>query len=147
MPLPDTLANILAVVLHGYIVQGGLRLEVAHPELNPPVLEPMAQDADQPVILYSVFKGSVEFHLRVGAALLLKPLPLDGLGGLDKSHQRSQVQRQLRRSPVARIRCLLPAASGGNQEGLDILFQLFFVIGHFCHLKLILHSRISHRGS
>ena len=130
MPLPDTLANILAVVLHGYIVQGGLRLEVAHPELNPPVLEPVAQDADQPVILHSVFKGSIEFHLRVGAALLLKPLPLDGLGGLDKPHQRSQIQRQLRRGPVARIRRFLPAARRGDQKGFNVLFQLFFVIGH-----------------
>ena len=130
VPLPDTLANILAVVLHGYIVQGGLRLEVAHPELNPPVLEPVAQDADQPVVLHGVLKGPVEFHLRVGAALLLEPLPLDGLGGLDKSHQRSQIQRQLRRGPVACVCVLLPAAGGGNQEGFNILFQLFFVICH-----------------
>ena len=130
MPLPDALADILTIVFDGHIVQGGLRLEVTHPELDPPVLEPVAQDADQAVVLHRILKGLVEFLLRVGVALLFKPLPLDGLGGLDETHQRSQIQRQLRRGPVACVCGLLPAAGGGNQEGFNILFQLFFVICH-----------------
>ena len=97
------------------------------------MLEPVAQDADQAVVLHRVFKGLVELLLRVGAALLLEPLPLDGLGGPDKAHQGVQVQGHtgVHGGPVARVGGLLPAASGGDQKGLDVLFKLFFVIGHF----------------
>ena len=133
MPLPDALADILAVVLHGHIVQGGLRLEVTHPELDSPVLEPVAQDANQAVVLHRILKGLVEFLLRVGVALLFKTLPLDGLGGLDEAHKGVQVQGhvEVHRGPVACVRGFLPAARGGNQKGFNILFKLLFIVGHF----------------
>ena len=132
MPLADTLADILAIVLDGHIVQGGLRLEVANSELDPPVLEPVAQDADQAVILHCILKCLVKLLLRAGVALLFKPLPLDGLGGLDESYQGIQVQGHtgVHRGPIACVRGLLPAASGGDQKGFNILFKLFFVVGH-----------------
>ena len=143
VPLADTLADVLAVVLDGHIVQGGLRLEIAHPELDPPVLEPVAQDADQAVVLHRVFKGLVKLLLRIGAALLLEPLPLDGLGGLDKAHQGVQVQGHagVHGGPVARVRGLLPATDRGGQKGLDILFKLLFVVRHFNTSRLSAFSQ------
>ena len=100
------------------------------------MLKPVAQNVNQTVILHRVFKSPVEFLLRVGAALLFKPLPLDRLGGLDKVQQGAEVQGHIRghRSPIAGVGRFLPAAGRGNQEGFDVLFKLLFVIGHSCHL-------------
>ena len=89
VPLADTLADVLTVVFDSHIVESGLRLKVAHPELNPPVLEPVAQDTYQSIVLHGVLKSLVELLLRIGVALFLETLPLDGLCGLDKVHQGS----------------------------------------------------------
>ena len=138
MPLPDALADILTIVFDGHIVQGGLRLEVTHPELDPPVLEPVAQDADQAVVLHRILKGLVEFLLWVGVALLFKSLPLDGLGGFDEAHQGAEIQGHagVHRGPVICVRGFLPSAGGRDQKGFNVLFKLLFVVGHLCYLLL-----------
>ena len=99
----------------------------------------VAQDADQAVVLHRILKGLVEFLLWIGVALLFKSLPLDGLGGFDKFHQGAEVQGHagVHRGPVACVRGLLPAASGRDQKGFNILFKLLFVVRHTLFLLVL----------
>ena len=103
------------------------------------MLEPVAQDADQAVVLHRILKGLVEFLLWIGVALLFKSLPLDGLGGFDKFHQGAEVQGHagVHRGPAACVRGLLPAASGRDQKGFNILFKLLFVVRHTLFLLVL----------
>ena len=87
VPLPDALAYVLSVVLHGKVIKRGFRLKVAHPEIYAAVLESMSEHADKAVVFNGILKGTVEFLLRIGVALLLKALPCDRLRILYKLDQ------------------------------------------------------------
>ena len=75
MPLSDTLADILIVMLHGNLVQRGFRLEIADLEIHPTVLEAMPKNRQNTIHLYCIFKHLIEFLVWIRVALLFKALP------------------------------------------------------------------------
>ena len=96
VPLADTLADILLIVLQRHIVQRGLRLEVADVEVDATVLKAVPQHRNKAVILHGIFERLVEFHFRVAVALLLQPLPRHGLCGFYEGRQGADIQRHTR---------------------------------------------------
>ena len=92
VPLPDTLAYVLSVVLHGKVIKRRYRLKVAHPEIYAAVLETMSEHADKTVVFNGILKSTVELLFRIGVTLLLKALPCDRLRILYESNQRGKVQ-------------------------------------------------------
>ena len=92
MPLPDTLAYVLSVVLHGKVIECGFRLKIAYPKIYTAVLEAMSEHADKTVVFNGIFESTVEFLLRIRVALLLKTLPCDRLRILYEPDQRGKVQ-------------------------------------------------------
>ena len=131
VPLPDALADILLIVSDRRLIEGGFRLEITDLEVHATMLETVAQNRHQAILLDGILKTLIELAVHIRIALPLKPLPHDGLGFLHKTNQRPDIQRHIHGRPIPRVIRLLIAARRRNQEFLYIRFKLFLI---FCHL-------------
>lgn len=123
VPLAVALDLVPGIPLSGGLVEAGLGHEVADVEGDAPVLEPVAEDGEEPVHFTGGVKGDAELPHGVDLVLLLEAGPLLGLGGLDKADQGADVEAQIG------IICICPlgvAASGREKGGFDVGFKAFF---------------------
>ena len=84
VPLPDTLADILLIVLVDGSVQRRFRLEIADTEFHTTITETMPQHRNQAVSVNGILKCFIEFLLRLTFALTQKALPCNRLRNLHK---------------------------------------------------------------
>ena len=135
MPLPDALADILFVVLHGEVVQFGLRLEIAHTEADAAMFETVAQYGDKSVLRDGVFKRLVELAHRIDGTHPFKAFPCHRLRGFHKVSQCHDVQIHAAALFAAQscVRSFCPSAFFRNQVGLDEFLKGLFAFIHGSH--------------
>ena len=122
-PLPVAGDLVLPILFRGQGVQLRLRLEIAHPKPNAPVLEPVPQHMDKPIGLAGAVEGQTELPLRVHTVGVGEPRPGLGLGFLHESDQRLGEQPQ-----PGVVHVLVPGvpARRGQPKGGDIVLKPFF---------------------
>ena len=87
VPLTVALDLVTGIPPGGGLVETGFRHEVANVEGNAPVLEPVAEDGEEPVRIAGGVEGQAELPHGIDLVLLLESGPLLGLGGLDEANQ------------------------------------------------------------
>ena len=134
MPLPDALANILAVVGIGEFVEFRFRLEVAYPKADAPMLEAVAKYRDKPVLGDGVLECLVELALRLNGTRPLKPPPSHLLCAFDKIGERRDIKAHASGLDafVAFVRGFCPAPRLGDKIGFDMFLKVFFRVAHCC---------------
>ena len=68
-----------------------LRAEIAHTEVDSPMLETMPQNADEAKFIAGIAERMAEFAHRIALAGSLETFPLFGLGGLDEGNERIHI--------------------------------------------------------
>ena len=105
------------------LIQGRLRLKIAHPKTQTTVLEAVAQDREQPIRLAGGVERRAELPHRVKLIGIFKSRPLLGLGMLDKVDQGIHIEPLF---GVIGVCALGISARRGEKEGFYIRFKALF---------------------
>ena len=140
MPLADALADVLAIIGGGHLVQFCLRLEVNDLKFLATVLEAVAQHIHKAVHIHGILECLVELPLRIALAALLKQCPGNRLSRFHKGAKGFNIQGivllerthavNLDTGAVTGIGSFLPAALRRCQRSFNINFKLLFIICH-----------------
>ena len=118
------------------LIQGRLRLEIAHPKTQSTVLEAVAQDREQSLRLAGGVERCAELPHRVHLIGVFKTRPFLGLGALDKVDQGIHIEPLF---GVIGVCTLGISARRGEKEGFYIRFKTLFGGDHsfipFCTPK------------
>ena len=131
VPLAAALDLVTGISPGGGFVEAGFRHEIADTERNAPVLEPVAEDGEDPVRLAGGVEGQAELPHGIDLVLLLEPGPLPGLGGLDEADQGADIQGQCR---VVGVGAFGVAADRGEKGNFDVRFKTLFGRFHINYL-------------
>ena len=123
VPLAIALDGVCRPLGSRRLIQGRLRLKIAHPKTQSTVLEAVAQDREQPLRLAGGVERRAELPHRVHLIGVFKSRPLLGLGALDKVDQGVYIEPLFR---VIGIRTLGISARRGEKEGFYIRFKTLF---------------------
>ena len=123
VPLPIHLNPVLGIQVDGGLVQRGLRFEIAYPEGNAQVLEPVPDDADNTVADAGVMELQAKLPLGIDLVLEAEPCPRLRLRLLHEISQDAVEEAQV---GAIRRRALGVAALRGKEEGFYVGFEAFF---------------------
>ena len=123
VPLAIALDGVCRPLGSRRLIQGRLRLKIAHPKTQSTVLEAVAQDREQSLRLASRVERRAELPHRVKLIGIFKSCPLLGLGALDKVDQGIHIEPLF---GVIGVCALGISARRGEKEGFYIRFKTLF---------------------
>ena len=123
VPLAIALDGVCRPLGSRRLIQGRLRLKIAHPKTQSTVLETVAQDAEQPLRLAGRIKRRAELPHRVHLIGVFKSCPLLWLSAPNKVNQGIHIKPLL---GVIGVCTLGISARRGEKEGFYIRFKTLF---------------------